>query len=466
MILQLDHTFQLLFAWRTIRYQRQGNIMNRKAKFSPKYRAIIGLLIAIATVQLIYLLALYVRYDHQRYFSEVSALIDSDKCYPGVYINDIDVSCKDPNDLKSTMLRELYCQKPEKISISVVCDGKTMPLTENDFKCEFVNMDDVVSDVYKLARHGDLNRRYDRILSLRKYPVRMHMDSRLDITAFEEVISKIESEFNVPSKSACVSFFDPNSENVFSYSDGQDGLVVDTKYLKQQLVDALKSGTHQTINLSIRKVKNNVTVDSLKKHTLLIGEFQTESTAIPESNHNMQLAFESISGTIIKSGEIFSFNGSTGNTNDKNLGYVPAPAIVSGSIALSYGGGICQAATTIYGAAIRANMEIIERHNHLWKSKYIPYGLDATISYGYLDLKFRNNSKNPVYIATSMKDKTLICKIYGSKNPDFDKIDVNSWITEEDHANNKVKVEAERIFFKNNAEVKREPLPKSFYKIY
>ena len=82
----------------------------------------------------------------------------------------------------------------------------------------------------------------------------------------------------------------------------------------------------------------------------------------------MKLALEAMNGTVLQPGAVFSFNGTTGDTTTGALGYLPAGAIAGGQSIQAYGGGICQASTTLYGAVIRSDLEIVTRYNHLWPS--------------------------------------------------------------------------------------------------
>ena len=54
------------------------------------------------------------------------------------------------------------------------------------------------------------------------------------------------------------------------------------------------------------------------------------------------------------------------------------------------GGGICQVSSTLYNAALYANLEITQRRNHSYTVAYVKNGLDATVSYGSIDFKFKN----------------------------------------------------------------------------
>ena len=96
-------------------------------------------------------------------------------------------------------------------------------------------------------------------------------------------------------------------------------------------------------------------------------------------------------------GTIFSFNQVVGEASLNN-GFKEAPIIVNEQFVMGAGGGICQVSSTIYNAALDAGLSIIERHNHGLPVSYLPPGLDATVAYDYLDLKFQNNLKTNILI--------------------------------------------------------------------
>ena len=122
---------------------------------------------------------------------------------------------------------------------------------------------------------------------------------------------------------------------------------------------------------------------------------------------------------MLKPGEIFSFNETTGDTTTGALGYLPATGISNNKSVQVYGGGICQSSTTIYGAALRADMEIVTRYNHRWPSSYVPIGQDATVDYPSTDFQFKNSSDYPVYIKAYMDGRTLVVQIYGHPSDEW-----------------------------------------------
>lgn len=62
------------------------------------------------------------------------------------------------------------------------------------------------------------------------------------------------------------------------------------------------------------------------------------------------------------------------------------------------GGGACQASSTLYAAALYANLEIVQRTTHGFASDYIGLGLDATVAQGGPEFEFRNNTMYPIKV--------------------------------------------------------------------
>ncbi len=143
------------------------------------------------------------------------------------------------------------------------------------------------------------------------------------------------------------------------------------------------------------------------------------STASGSSNRlsNIRLAASTINGTVLNPGEEFSYNGVVGSRTAAR-GYLPAPAYSGGRTVQEVGGGICQVSSSVYYAALKANMKITERHPHMYAVGYLPDGTDATVFYGSLDFRFVNNTNYPIRIDAALSGSTLTVKIYGTKKDD------------------------------------------------
>ena len=116
----------------------------------------------------------------------------------------------------------------------------------------------------------------------------------------------------------------------------------------------------------------------------------------------------------INDGEEFSFNGTVGKRTAAN-GFKTATVYSNGQVTTDYGGGICQVSSTLYNSVLRANLEITNRTNHTFTVGYVPIGLDATVSWGSPDFKFKNSRNYPIKIVATTANKKLTISVYGLK---------------------------------------------------
>ncbi len=124
--------------------------------------------------------------------------------------------------------------------------------------------------------------------------------------------------------------------------------------------------------------------------------------------YNIELATKKINGTVIMPGETFSYNKTVGSRTIE-AGWKEGTAYISGKVVPSVGGGVCQVSSTLYNAALLANLEITERTNHTFTVDYVAASRDATVYYGSLDFCFKNTRSYPVKIVASAKNG--VCKI-------------------------------------------------------
>jgi vancomycin resistance protein YoaR len=110
---------------------------------------------------------------------------------------------------------------------------------------------------------------------------------------------------------------------------------------------------------------------------------------------NIRLAAKNINSYVLGPGEVFSFNKVVGERNYQK-GYKDSKILVNGERGEGIGGGICQLSSTLYNAAKKLDLVIIERHNHSNEVHYVPVGQDAAVNYGYKDLRFKNTRRYPI----------------------------------------------------------------------
>lgn len=169
----------------------------------------------------------------------------------------------------------------------------------------------------------------------------------------------------------------------------------------------------------------------------VIGEFSTNYPHAAYRNTNLGRAASTVNGTVLLPGEIFSLNDTLGPRTAEN-GYTDGYVINGGVLVRESGGGISQAATTLYNAGFFAGLEDVEHKPHsLYFSRY-PAGREATIYYGSIDMRFKNDTKSPIYIqgyinkSSSGSRGTITFKIWGTK--EWDKI-VSTELVRSDYYN-------------------------------
>lgn len=135
-----------------------------------------------------------------------------------------------------------------------------------------------------------------------------------------------------------------------------------------------------------------------------------------DRSENVRLAADAIDQVVLEPGEMFSFNRQVGPRVPAS-GYREAPVVVGGRLVPGVGGGVCQVSSTLYNAALLADLGVVARHRHSIPSAYVPPGRDATVAYDYFDLRFRNTRTTPVVIDTEVGPGWLHVRILGRHQP-------------------------------------------------
>ncbi len=129
--------------------------------------------------------------------------------------------------------------------------------------------------------------------------------------------------------------------------------------------------------------------------------------------YNIQAASTKINDYILYPGQVFSFWKIVGNPNGD---FKFSRSIIDGKLSEEKGGGLCQVSGIIYHVSILFGLEIIERFNHSIDiytddSRFTPLGTDATVVYGYKDLRIRNNFDFSIKFKIDINDRILTIKL-------------------------------------------------------
>ncbi len=137
---------------------------------------------------------------------------------------------------------------------------------------------------------------------------------------------------------------------------------------------------------------------------------------LPGEEYNVHLAARTIAGTVIAPNQIFSQNNKIGPYTESK-GYQIGPTYIGSKLTTTVGGGVCKISSTLYNVSILSNLEIVERHNHSMPVPYVPYGQDATVSYGAKDFRLKNNTNFPILIWAEGIGNRLYIGFYGKEKP-------------------------------------------------
>ena len=247
-----------------------------------------------------------------------------------------------------------------------------------------------------------------------------------DAAALMELTAEAQAGLNLAVvKDATYSF----SDGVVTVVPAVDGSSIDPEKLAAAMQSAaVLSGAERTAAVEVITKAADFTTEQATtlKPTEVIGQFSTNFPYAEYRNTNLSLAANSVNGTILMPGETFSLNDTLGERSAAN-GYVDGYVISGGVLVKEPGGGISQSSTTLFNAAFFAGYEDVEHQPHtLYFSRY-PAGREATIYYGNIDMRFRNNTDFPAYIqgfvdkASSGNQGTITFRIYSQKT--WDKVE-------------------------------------------
>ena len=373
-----------------------------------------------------------------------------------------------------------------------ILDKIKIVLTHEDKRWEFgyqdvnahINIDEVVEEAYLVGRQGTIVDRLKEIYQVSKEPRKFQTTLTYDVSQLKDEIEAIASEINEEPVDATIEFH-PDKKEKFSFTPEKMGKGMLTEKTMEELIARVDAGDFSPYEIPMEELHPKYTLDEVKTWTSRIGYYSTKLTNNSNRNHNIRLSSQAYYNVRLDPGEVYSFNEATGPRGAKE-GYKPAAVIKDGNrFEDEPGGGNCQSSTTLYGAVLRADLEIVERWPHSIPSTYTPIGTDASVNYPYADFKFRNNKDTPIFITRYISGGKLHVEIYGKPSEEYDKIDIISYETSRSNvpeykivkdpnlyegeevveivSRPKIQAVSYRVYYKDGKEVKRVKETNSTY---
>ena len=362
-------------------------------------------------------------YNYSRFITMRNA-VEGEDFFAGTTIDGIDISGMTMDEAIAHWENNI---EPGYYGRTVTLDNG-MSVTANELGYSS-NYKTVIETVWKNQTSGRLADRYAALTGRSGngsgYSVERTLYTDDAVAAYtDKVASGIDSSVKEPS----ITGFD-HDNMCFTFGEGKSGYTLDREKLASDMKTVLTSGGG-SVALSVSTTQPKYTVDDMKNMYGLRAYAVTNASSSSSSRlTNIGLACNSINGTLLKPGEEFSFNEVVGKRT-KDRGYKAAPAYNSGEVVEEVGGGICQVSTTLFNAVVKSDLKVTERHNHSMPVSYVDKGKDAAVSWGAQDLKFVNNSSEPVYIVAYLDDdKRVRIGVFGRLLDDGRYITVEAKLT-------------------------------------
>ena len=350
----------------------------------------------------------------------------ADTITPGVFIDGQAVGGQNAEEVRA----RLHAQADARVAamkITITGEGKTWTIAGDDLNPS-KNIDDVIDQIKPLGRTGSFAARREQAVQVQAQAPNYPLEMQVDQSALRQKIEAIAAEVNLEGHDATVSF-DPEKDSIpemFQVVPETRGLTVDVDAMMERIAADLKAGDTSTQQLVTSEYQPKVTEAMLQESFHEVTSFKTKVGGIQDRKENIKLALSRFNGMVIYPGQQVSFNATTGERSEAN-GYRMANVIGPDKVYVpDWGGGVCQASTTLYNGVLRAGLQIDERSHHSIPSDYVDLGFDAMVNWPNRDFKFTNNTDRPIYIKSWASDRYAYVTFYGKELPDGQTIGTKS----------------------------------------
>lgn len=346
--------------------------------------------------------------------SLASKAADNETIYEGVFIGKTDVGGM--TLLEAEDAAKAIADSVLSTPVTLNCEGKTVDVLPEVIGLKWVNTD-IAEEALELGRCGNLIKRYKDQKDLKQSAVEFKLIFTLDEELLRGLLTEKEKKFNVEAIDNGLTF----DGTTFTFVEGQAGVMVVIEDSIKEIERIYEEGIVEPIAeiaLVSQIDEPRGTREELGRIKDVLGSFNTDySSSASGRAGNVANATSLINGTVVYPGEVFSVHDTISPITEEN-GYQLAGAYENGTVVEAVGGGVCQVSSTLYNAAIRAELEVVERSPHSMIVTYVQPSMDAAIAGDYKDFKFRNNTDAPIYIQGYTKNRKCYFVIYGEETRD------------------------------------------------
>lgn len=329
----------------------------------------------------------------------------------GVYVGTLNLEGMTEEEAENAVIAYVDAKLAQTVTLDV--NGVQTVTNAEEIGLDWANPDVVSETLQAVNLEGNLLRRYMQKKDLQENPVKAELDLRMNEEKLSAFVNEKCSLAIAEAKDASIT----KNENGFVVTPSVTGIAVDMDATEKAINEALNTEENGAVLIiaEITETKPRITTEDLETIQDELGSYTTSfSTSGAARSTNLEVGTSKINGRVLMPGEVLSGYECMAPLTLEN-GYKKATAYENGRSVDSVAGGVCQISTTLYNAALYAELDIVQRQNHSMTVAYVDHSRDAAIAGTYKDLKISNPYDTPIYIEGYTSNKKLTFKIYGKE---------------------------------------------------
>jgi len=332
----------------------------------------------------------------------------------GVFINEVDMSGMTISEAVDAVDEYMVNKSQSTVRLNIEDNWVEVKAEELGLSCA---NDEVIEEAFEYGKEGNYVQKYKIMKDLQQEPYVFELKFEVNEEKVRAVVENKCKIYDVDAQDAKIK----KDGDEFEIIPGQAGIKLDVDASVNAVMAYMGetwAGSGEEIDLMCEVDEPKGSEEDFAKIKDVLGTFTTSfSTSGANRTKNVTTGVEKINGTLLYPGDVLSVYELTHPFTEEN-GYATATAYENGMEVDSVGGGICQVSTTLYNAALLAELEIVERFNHSMIVGYVDPSMDAAIAGTFKDLKLKNNTDAPVYIEGKVANKKATFTVYGHETRD------------------------------------------------
>ena len=393
--------------------QRGRQMRNNTAIAKQAIRDFVVMGAVVAAVVLVVIFFIRMRSGNSNnVVSTAPSFTESDERFlSGVRVNGVNMEGMTYDEGYSAVERQIANRLASPINLTY--EGRTFTITPQQLGVKLLNVDNYMAQAWAFGHVGSVEQRREQIAYLQNGgDATFNCELEYDEAALDSFINEIKVNVDKRYRDAVIV---PGNNETFQIEPHEDGRILKEDELRQQIIDVMQTGTSANIALVPAIWHPQVSTELAQACTTLIAQRVTDATSSnPNRNKNIIRALRDFRQMTVMPGKTVSFNNVVGKRTPEN-GFYLAPEIVDGQLEDGYGGGTCQASSTLFPALIEAGMTIEQRWQHSQRVAYCNPSQDSTVTDRGKDLVFTNNTDYPIFIFAHANNAEAIVRIYGKK---------------------------------------------------